>query len=933
MKKLQLPSAMLGLTVLLTACPGATPPPVTHSLTVKLGGVPSAPVTVINTTTKAQVFSGTLEGSKTFSGLRAGDTLEVKGGAVNGFEAPDAQTVTLDASKTVTLAYTAAPSEPPAPTLHTLTVKLEGTGSAPVTVTNETTKAQVFSGPVEGSKTFENLRAGDVFRVEAGSVDDFAAPTAQTVTLDASKTVTLSFAALPGTALDPSRVRGTLSGWTFGTGELGVLLANNRAFGEASTPTILPAGKVDAGLPTPEQVFPFLEGCTFTGERSAPDFGSDFADLAALSLQGDVLGKVFERTLDGQDVTRVYSDTTATFKGTALCYGTTRLDLDISVKRGWNAMSVTEVGGGSTPILRVRTLEAGTRTLLSFERAGQQVEVYFRDQSELALRAGGSASREIVLGQTGGISGEVTLETSVPGVTVTPRAVTLPVLGTASPGAARVGPSGTGHSGLSKTSRGRGGLAALSGTAGPQAVGGALTFTAASDAAPYTGPLDVIVKSDGREVGRGTLYSFRLTSPSVMTNVPYGTSLTLARGETKGVTFSVLSQGFFSGSTSVTLSGLPAGVTASTETVTLTESGSAQVTVQVSASADAPLGTVDARVTGPRVRNTQGAPDTVPVTVTPARTALDLGGFQKAVPAPGGFWAITPERYNGGESTFTLARWQGGAVTQRETLTGRPALLPAPNGGAMLVSEVNRAGTLTYTLTRLRPDGTRTVRTFGVQEGQNFVRGAVDARGDLWFLKDTSSATSSAALARVNFEAGTVTVVDAARPYRGYESLSASPDGQIVSVLPSSNNVLYRVDASSAAVSTVTLDRTANHFEAAVTDHQGTVYLAQYDGVLRVSPSGATALLPLTGSVSLLGLDRAAPGTLWLSRASEVLNLDTATGSTRVIPLSGGAYTPNSFLAGGTPDASGGVWIVTGESAYDQATGNMVTRYFASLLK
>ncbi|MBB5233096.1 hypothetical protein [Deinococcus budaensis] len=920
MKRLQLPSAMLGLTVLLTACPGPInepprpPAPTTHSLTVKLGGVPSAPVTITNTTTKTQVFSGTLEGGKTFGDLKAGDVFEVTGAAVNGYTAPATQTVTLDANKTVTLAYAAAPVTPPAPTLHTLTVKLEGTGSAPVTVTNETTKIQVFSGFVEGSKTLENLKAGDVFRVEAGSVDGFTVPTAQTVTLDASKTVTLSFAALPGTTLDPSRVRGTLDGWTFGTGDLKAYFSFGRTVVAASTPTITLSGNVDAGLPTPGQLSPFLEDCTFTGQRSAPDFGSEMARGATYSRQGDFLGFVTEQTTDGRDVVRVYSDTAATFKGTAICPGSQRLDLDLRVVQGWNAFSIAEVSSGEYRYdLRFRNLEAGARTTLTLDRARESVSVFFRDTSDLTLRAGKSATREVVFAQTGGLSGQVTLETNVPGVTVTPSTVTLPTLGTQGAG-------------------GRG-LQALSAAVQPQALGAALTFSADENAASYSGPLTVIVKKGATEVGRGTLSSFRLTAPSVMANVPYGTSLSLARGETRGVTFSVFSQEFFSGTTTVTLSGLPAGVTASTETVTLAESGSAQVTVQVSASADAPLATVNARVTGPKVRNTQGAPDTVPVTVTPARTPLDLNGFQRAVPTPGGLWVITPEQYSGGASSFTLLRMQGGAVAQREVLTGRPTLLPAPNGDALLVTEVNSAGTLTYTLTRLRPDGTRTARTFGVQDGQNFARGAVDAQGNLWFLKDTSSATSSAALARVNFEAGTVTVVDATRPYRGYESLSASPDGQTVVVLPSSNTTLYRVDVGSAAVSTVTLDRTVSYFEAAATDNGGTVYLPQYDGVLRVSSSGTTALLPLTGSFSLLGLDRAAPGTLWLSRASEVIRLDTASGSTQVIPLSGSTSNPNSFLAGGTPDASGGVWAVTGESAYDQATGNMVTRYFASLLK
>ena len=104
MKKWQLSSALLGLTVLLTACPGPTPPAEqSYTLTVNLSGLTQAPAQVKNAGTV--LFDGELPSGKTFGGLKAGAVLTVTPGNVNGYETPTAQTVTLDADKTVTLAY------------------------------------------------------------------------------------------------------------------------------------------------------------------------------------------------------------------------------------------------------------------------------------------------------------------------------------------------------------------------------------------------------------------------------------------------------------------------------------------------------------------------------------------------------------------------------------------------------------------------------------------------------------------------------------------------------------------------------------------------------------------------------------------------------------------------------------------------------------
>lgn len=103
MRKILLP-ALLGLA--LTAC-STNFAPMKYTLTVNVSGVPTATVTVTDTTTKQTVFQQAVTGTATIPNLVEDHVYTVSGLDVSGFKTPAAQTITLKKNDSVSLAYTA----------------------------------------------------------------------------------------------------------------------------------------------------------------------------------------------------------------------------------------------------------------------------------------------------------------------------------------------------------------------------------------------------------------------------------------------------------------------------------------------------------------------------------------------------------------------------------------------------------------------------------------------------------------------------------------------------------------------------------------------------------------------------------------------------------------------------------------------------------
>ncbi|THF69670.1 hypothetical protein E7T06_11050 [Deinococcus sp. Arct2-2] len=863
-----------------------TPAP-NYDLTVNLSGVSSAPVTVTNTATNAEVFKGTLNASKTFTGLPANSVLKVEGGAVDGYITPAAQTITLDANKTVGLTYT---KPAPAPTFD-LTVNLGGIPSAPVTVTNTATNAEVFKGTLDASKTFTGLAANSVLKVEGGAVADFAAPAAQTVTLDASKSVSLTYTALAGTALDAARVKGTIPGWTAGTGKIAFELSNGRTTVDGNPADISAGGTLKATLPTPVSLAPFLDRCTLSAGTTGSDFRSEFARPIALNSAGSVLGEITETTSIGIPVTRVYAQTATTLKGTAFC-GSARIDLDFTVNVGWNALSIVRTESGSTTLFTIRNIPSDARIQLGFVAEKPSIFLNPTDYSEIILRAGTSVTRQITLTPRGAVSGIIDLSTSLPGVKVTPATINL---------------GGTNALSAQSTE----GLGLILQAVRPQALTTTVTFSLTEQATDYSGPLALIASQGGTELGRTQLPAI-IRLPSVNVYVAnFMSGVDAYQGGTASISVNVSPQEGFSGNVTLSLTDLPAGVTASPVTVNVSANATTTVAIPMQVAADAPLGTTQVKVTGDKVPvNNNGMPNVFQLSIKPARTSLGILSYNTLAPASNGVWVISGYNYANGGFQATLRRIANGQNVKEVTLGDvSNFLLAIPGGDVYAIGTDFRNNNIIY---RVKDDGTSSALTTTTTAGMS--NGVVDDQGRIWFVAtlDGSTGASTYGLFQWNPVTGARTLVDGSRTYTPNNRLVVSNNGLYVLYGPEYNGTPILINTSTSATSPVA-NPSGNSIGSAAVSNTGQVWYSSNGGLTRINSDGtATTFTVSGGSVSrITGFDQNNANTLWATGYNSIIKVDAVSGTTSLIPTDsiersvvntkGGV----SILASGRPKSGG----------------------------
>ena len=881
------------------------------------------------------------------------------------------------------------PVPTPVPTTATLTVTVTGVASAPVKVTDGSGTVK-FEGMVSGSKVLPGL-ARDKYTVTAGAVTDFTAPAGVVADLSAGDAGTsLTYSKLPGQGLSSSQIVGTLSGWLLGAADV--------YFERGSQPTV--KGQVEASgavrLPVPSAISAdalgsFLGGCTFNGVADNLNVQAGaYSDFRTYAQSGDLLGVVQEQLVSNtHDVWHIYSLEDATFDGTLHCADvSTTLKLDL--KKGWNYAEYAAAPSGQTSGAALTTLAADARTQLAFISAKPGVYVAL-DNPSLDLKAGAQLTRKATVYQTGNYSGTVQLATTVDGLTVEPKTLTLAPLGTLG-----VKPISSVH--LDRL--------AIQQDLARQSVATTLTFSAAANAQIHTlMNTDALLVKDtlGNTVGSAPL-KVNLTAPSVVASA---SDAGLSRGQSTAVNVSLIAQGQYSGPVQVSVEGLPAGITASTGQATFTGTNTYEiqnVTLNVNTAADAVIGPIkvmlsvnaggrisrtpltltvqqpvvqvnfvgnsdsmhqgESKLIGVNVSSVNGfsgtttlslsglpagisaAPLTVSVTpgtstnanfnlvsitdttlgtatlkitdtdqsnsqstspsfqlsVRPQLVAL-IGSGSQIASAHDGVWVLGAATYNQSTYTYqqTLTRYTkaGSAVLVKTASGSYPGgtLLSTPGGDAVIVG--NGAST------RYQDDGS--VKSTASTSQNNYnpysnSRPVADNQGRLWSIGFSPNGSGST-LFRTDLMTGTSTTV-LTTPSTGNFGLFRDPAGNALYVSGLTNGILTKIDFSTLARTDLTLPGISQLQTLDVA--QSNTLWASGGNLFRLNVDGTTT--GFNTYATKLAFDPAAATTLWIigsNYSSGLTKFDTASGT--------GTALVNGNVQDITPNTSGGIWLETNE--------------------
>ncbi|WP_146160536.1 COG1470 family protein [Deinococcus arcticus] len=872
--------------------------------------------------------------------------------------------------------------------------------TAPVKVTNTATNAVLFEGGLNSGKTFSDLALNTVLKVEPGAVNGYTAPAAQTVTLDASKSITLEYKAA-GEPLEPTRIKGQVTGTTLQLDEAFVGSVGDPFFG--ATKLTRNTVNLDLATLTPSMndlSAGFLSGCKV--ERSAPDVRTLFnSSLNTYSPQGDLLGDIVETVVSGPDAQlggavlfRIYADRAATFKGTCTTQDGKTETIDLNLKAGWNTTVYGQSGNGFV----MRMADPADRIQLLFIAEQPSVAVRLSTQP-LVFSSNETVSTDVRFIQVGGYTGQVTLSTDVPGLTVEPATLSLPALPRLSA--------------QSQTSS----IQAMS--QAPQLVNTKLTFRYTGG--NYNGPFRLIVKdSAGKEVGSasgilnaqrpgvnlyasgynlilrpgGTL-NVDVTAQGVggftgdvtfsATDLPAGVTVTpvtkplngsvyvalplqasagvvpgtykitltadggngrtastkvditipkpgvtlavsegyygpvLYQGGTGAVTVNVASVNGFNGTTTISIENLPAGVTATPKTISVAPGTTTTVQIPLQATAEATLGSTTIQVTSPdRSADTSTGPgnSTTTLTVRPARISLGTGAGY-AVRATDGVW-VTNSGYDSATGPYTkISRFTMSGAATTGTLNTSSGQLIHSSEGVVVVQRLY--GTSSAPIL-IKNDGTQTTLPNPNIQDAVFAPQA-DSQGRVWMVQRVSTSSGYTNMLAIWTPAtGTVTAVQTLTS--GYSAgqgrFFMSQDGTKAVYL---GDEALLLDTVTNTATTLTLAQGA--YSAAVTN-SGTVWFNKSSELARMNADGTLTKYPISIS-TLAGFDAKDQNVLWgkADNPNNVARINTAA------PTATGAVT--SYELGSVMQ----VVTATGGGAYaitrGEFTGGAETWYLSYL--
>ncbi|QFP77006.1 hypothetical protein [Deinococcus sp. AJ005] len=783
---------------------------------------------------------------------------------------------------------------------YALTVKLVGVSAAPVSV--KTGNTVLWNDTVTGTKTFTQLAAGTVVTVKGAAVPGFDVPAEQTVTVNADQTVTLIYTAQRGAAISPAKISGTVTGATFPAGY--VLLGNADGVSANSRGTLSASGEVDLKLAAPPSTGssstllpPSFSGCTFTGTSTANPDIFRFSRLYAYSAQGDPLGEIQEElvagaTVPGSTVARIYSTAASQTSGTVDCGNSGSVVYDLDLKAGWNAVEYSAKTDVPTR-LTLKSLDPAAASQLKGRLFESFVNVAL-GTAPLTFAANETVSVAARFQQVGGVSGTVTLSTDVPGLTVEPTRLTLPTLGAAQ--------------GQSAFLQGLG-LA-------PQQLDTQLTFRY-TGTVPGTLPFRLLVNdSAGRPVGGG-YGTLSVQRPGIKLDL--GTSVPeefVCQGETGAIRGQLVSLFGYAGSVTLSLKGLPAGVSAAPVQVTLGANTSTEITlpITVAKGASPTQRDVTIEVSGP------GATSSVSLAlgVCPQRTLINNGGVSERglASVSSGVWILTgiAETQTNNSYDQVLKRFTSSGVAATVTLPEVDQLVGLSSGDVVALPYAN-GGTQAKLV---RPDGTFTT----VVKPEGVGQAVSDADGRLWYV-GRDAADQRLVLARWNPVTGEVAVMDRTRVYSlDNTEFLVSPDGKTLLYLALSTDLPVVVDTVTGAVRDLGTRLDGYPFFTAAIGNDGTIWLTDINNNLnrrdpdgRVSTVISRATLPGPQNFIVIGLDAATPGVLWLQNGSKAIRLETS--SLKM------TSTPVGRISRMITTRNGGVAVVTYDGCATQACSHL----------
>ena len=446
-----------------------------------------------------------------------------------------------------------------------------------------------------------------------------------------------------------------------------------------------------------------------------------------------------------------------------------------------------------------------------------------------------------------------------------------------------------------------------------------LNFVVSSSAVPGTTPAQLIVNAGG--VVTRTDVQITVNKPSISVSFANYNSLTVRRGQTQSVNVQVIGQHGFSGSTTISLNGLPSGVTSSPLTLTVTPGTTTSAALAVTASDVADYGSKSVQLVGNDIESSSQAQ--LYLSVASSVTVRSNEAVRLAT-ANNGLWTISlnGKFVSNGSAygyNYAIKRYKNGVLSLDTMIfieNGSSVLpLTTPSGDLVVVG-----GTNVYII---KTDGS-TSSVLG-DSGTSSYSKVVDAQNRLWYASYNSG--NGVTLNTLDLSNGKKNIVGGFNPSDTYFSIFRNASGATLYLVPnspySSTTMLVQFDAvTTTQTKTIPLPGISSVYSLAIAQ-DGIIWGGSpYSSIFRVNADGTLTNFSSSPHPSKIVFDTTDTKVLWGYSDSTVLKMDAITGTTTLIPA-------GSSISDIAADSGGGIWA--GGSEYDSSSG--VNSYYLSLIK